>query len=267
MRFLPGILTFALGWMVALSARTWTPADGSPSFEAELVSFRHGTVILQMTDGSKTLRQIDTLSPADRDFIRAQFPAGDARETAGPTTDYSASGSPAPATSSPAPAAPATPSPGQGASPKPAAPLPHLANVKIGDFPPDLTLYPQGQPEGFALRDRRGKPILLTFWNPRETSSQQIMQFIVTLHKKYEPLGLQVFSVGREANRPSLKQMEKQLGITWPSAQDRNGSIAKTWGLRFYPTLVFIDPTGRVVRDNLQPGEVEALLRPYFGSK
>ena len=68
------VMTTTLGAGM-ISARTWTSADGSKVFKAELIGFEDGQVTVQSSDGKKLTLNIGLLCAADQEFIKSDSSA------------------------------------------------------------------------------------------------------------------------------------------------------------------------------------------------
>lgn len=78
MKLLPALSLFAILAFVPLASaaesREWKTADGSKTIQAEYVSSRDGKVTIRRSDDHKIFTiALDTLSPADRDWVAKQL--------------------------------------------------------------------------------------------------------------------------------------------------------------------------------------------------
>lgn len=62
---------FGLG-VGSLQARTWTSADGSKTFEAQLVELKDGLVTVKMSSGRQMTFKESVLSSADQAFLKEE---------------------------------------------------------------------------------------------------------------------------------------------------------------------------------------------------
>ncbi len=70
MKSLFAILIASLIITVNLSAREWTSADGSRTFQGELTGFQDGKVKVRRSDGKSLVFDIELLSESDQQFIK-----------------------------------------------------------------------------------------------------------------------------------------------------------------------------------------------------
>ncbi len=67
------LLLLAVVGSSPLEARKWLTVDGQ-EYEADLVRFKNGIVILKVAGGGNTMLGIEKLSPDDQEFVREKFP-------------------------------------------------------------------------------------------------------------------------------------------------------------------------------------------------
>ena len=92
-----------------------------------------------------------------------------------------------------------------------------------------------------------------------------------TLVKRLEGKPFALLGVNLDNTREEQKKSEEKNQITWRSFFDgRTGPIAKTWNIRFLPTIYVLDDKGVIrykgVRDQEMDKAVDALLKEV-GSK
>lgn len=251
------LVLFSLSLVFTCLAETWTLREGQ-TLEAELLSYRRGTVILQKPGGGKLLYQIDRFVEADQERIRMAFPEEAVPEKkADPKPENKA-----PATPHVNPEKPLA-IPEKESKP----PLPHLLNTSIGERPPPFQFYPQGEPDPLELEDYRGNLVLVHFWSPRSSVSMESLPYLVKLQEAYGSLGLKFVSIAIEPNRAVMNNVEQQVGLTWPAAIDRSQKISNAWGIQMLPTFALIDQNGFIVSDNARVSEIEGVIRGYLGLK
>jgi hypothetical protein len=50
----------------------------------------------------------------------------------------------------------------------------------------------------------------------------------------------------QSGNTDRVAQVQRQRGMAWPTAVDRQGTLSRSWGVRAVPALVVIDAQGQV---------------------
>ncbi len=71
MKILFAIFIISLTIPAGLSAREWTSADGSRTFQGELISFKDGKVKVRRSDGKNLVFSIELLSESDQQFVKS----------------------------------------------------------------------------------------------------------------------------------------------------------------------------------------------------
>jgi thiol-disulfide isomerase/thioredoxin len=133
--------------------------------------------------------------------------------------------------------------------------------LRVGDVLPDFSFVDlQGRPR--HLSDARGKFVLLDFWGTWCGPCIAEMPYLKAAYDKYRSRGLEI--IGMDSERPNVTPKDFAAGlerlsafvadheIPWIEARDE--SIKALYEQRFvirgWPTLVLIDPDGRIVSAN-----------------
>jgi peroxiredoxin len=129
-----------------------------------------------------------------------------------------------------------------------AAPAPRSAPLRLtvspGDRAPDGEFH-DDRGQLVALHRLRGRRLLLNFW---QSWSAPSLNELRRLQTRPDPGGgerpLVVALHGGRQNY--LQQIRKELGLTFLLAQDVEQQVARSYGVRCWPSTVCIDPAGRV---------------------
>jgi DNA-binding beta-propeller fold protein YncE len=120
--------------------------------------------------------------------------------------------------------------------------------VRAPEFPAGLDWF--GSPP-LRLADLRGKIMLLDFWTSGCINCIHILPGLHRLHEAF-PDRLQIvgvhtpkFSAEKDPDRLALAV--QRLGIEHPVVSDPDYAVWQAFAVDAWPTLVFIDPRGRVV--------------------
>ena len=116
------------------------------------------------------------------------------------------------------------------------------------EFPADLEWINVAKP--LKLADLRGKIVLLDFWTACSVNCMHIAADLASLEQKY-PRELVVIGVHSakfyaERDTENLRQSVLRLGIEHPVVNDSRMAVWREYGANAWPTLVLIDPEGRV---------------------
>jgi thiol-disulfide isomerase/thioredoxin len=102
-----------------------------------------------------------------------------------------------------------------------------------------------------SLKELRGKVVLLDFWTYGCINCYHILPSLEKLKKDFSNklviIGVQSAKFSSSGKVQNLRQAVQRWGITHPVVNDKNYKIWKEYGIQAWPTLVLIDPTGKVV--------------------
>jgi peroxiredoxin len=146
-----------------------------------------------------------------------------------------------------------------------------VTNVKVGDMAPEITMTsPDG--EVLKLTQLKGKVVLLDFWaswcRPCRLDNPHVRHVYHTFKDKLftNGDGFAVFSVSldRQGGMDAWKGAIAKDSLDWKwhvgAVGDGNNTAANTYGVRFIPTNVVIDGTGRIIAMDLHGPALDQLL-------
>lgn len=117
------------------------------------------------------------------------------------------------------------------------------------DFPEGLEWLNTERP--LSLRDLRGKIVLLDFWTYCCINCMHILPDLKRLEKKYERelvvIGVHSAKFFTEQESRNIRQAILRYEIEHPVVNDNQMRIWELYGVRAWPTLVLIDPQGKIV--------------------
>ncbi|MCK6620502.1 MAG: TlpA family protein disulfide reductase [Calditrichaceae bacterium] len=118
----------------------------------------------------------------------------------------------------------------------------------VGTPAPDFSLKTIGNQTQIALKDYRGKAVLLDFWaswcGPCKASLPQLQK----LEAEYP--GLKVLAVSIDDERKNALEFMKRLNLDLTALYDENKKVAETYRVEAMPSALLIDRQG-VVRYTL----------------
>jgi cytochrome c biogenesis protein CcmG/thiol:disulfide interchange protein DsbE len=99
----------------------------------------------------------------------------------------------------------------------------------------------------FHLRDHRGKPVVLLFWN---TSCQVCKREMVELEKLRSTIGAERVIMATILSDPEnidlARRMVQGLKTSYPTLLDRGGRITSGLKIDTFPTTMVITPDGKI---------------------
>jgi thiol-disulfide isomerase/thioredoxin len=112
----------------------------------------------------------------------------------------------------------------------------------------------------------QGKVVLLEFWTYSCINCLRTLPYVRAWADKYRDLGFVVIGVhtpefGFEHMPANVERAANQLGITFPVAVDSRRAIWEALGVQGWPSLYFLDATGRVRERQVGEGGYEQAER------
>ncbi|MCW3805542.1 TlpA disulfide reductase family protein [Plebeiibacterium marinum] len=117
---------------------------------------------------------------------------------------------------------------------------------------PDFTLKdPQGN--DISLSSYKGKVVLVDFWASWCRPCRASFPHLMSLYKKYKPMGFEIIGVSNDSNRDKWRKAIKDDGITWVQTVDefpekyRPARVATLYAIPYLPTTFLIDRDGVII--------------------
>lgn len=142
-------------------------------------------------------------------------------------------------------------------------------NPREGFTAPDFTLDLLGGGQ-ITLSDLRGKPVVLNIWATWCPPCREEMPAIEKVNRSYKELGLVIIGVNltSQDSEQAVSAFVQELGLTFPIALDRDGSVGDRYRPLGLPTTYFIDSQGMIqsvvvggpMSESLIQSKIEALF-------
>jgi peroxiredoxin len=127
-------------------------------------------------------------------------------------------------------------------------------------------------PDGKTIRlaDYRGKVVFLNFWATWCAPCRDEMPAMQRLYQKYRDRGLVVLAVSLDSETSGVAPFVKQLGVSFPIAQDLTWTVAERYRVNRLPSSFLVDRQGTLVALAIGPRDwdttpahavMESLLR------
>jgi DNA-binding beta-propeller fold protein YncE len=121
--------------------------------------------------------------------------------------------------------------------------------VPAPDLEGGVAWFNTGKP--LKMKDLRGKIVLLDFWTLCCINCMHIMPELTKLEKKYPNqlvvIGVHSAKFENEKDSESIRKAISRYELTHPVVNDAEKKIWSAYGANWWPSLVLIDPEGRVV--------------------
>lgn len=118
---------------------------------------------------------------------------------------------------------------------------------------PDIELPPLGGGPKRALKDWRGKVVVLNYWASWCEPCREESPLLERWHQRISKhdatvLGVDVLDVTSDA-----EDFIEEFGLTYPQLRDQDGSSQEEFGVIAYPETFVIDREGRIVATRRGP--------------
>lgn len=111
----------------------------------------------------------------------------------------------------------------------------------------------EGRP--WSLQALRGRPVVLNFWASWCEPCRAEMPSLDLMALKYEREGLAVLTINFKDGAQTVRRFLDAVPLSLPVLMDRDGAVAKAWGVNVFPTTLLISRRGAPV--GIVRGEVE----------
>jgi peroxiredoxin len=120
------------------------------------------------------------------------------------------------------------------------------SSISIGDRAPDFSLRSLAG-KNLRLSEYRSEVVVLNFWASWCNKCRDAMPVLNSIHQQYQPEGLQVFSIGIDADLKKAIDFTTDIGIAFPVMLDNeNKTVSRMYELGTMPLTLVIDREGNV---------------------
>ncbi|MFT2010807.1 thioredoxin-like domain-containing protein [Pontibacter sp. 13R65] len=119
----------------------------------------------------------------------------------------------------------------------------------------------------WSIRDFRGKIVLLDFWTFGCINCQHIVPDLRRLEQEFADvlvvIGVHSAKFDAEKSNETILQAIRKFGVEHPVVNDADYYLWNQYGIRAWPTVVLIDPNGKVIGQHAGEGVYEK-VQPYI---
>ncbi len=138
--------------------------------------------------------------------------------------------------------------------------------VNAPEFPTDLDWLNTGRP--LSIKELRGKAILLDFWTYCCINCMHVLPDLKRLEHKYAAelvvIGVHSAKFLAERQTENIRQAILRYGIEHPVINDHEMRVWQEYAARAWPTLILIDPRGKIIGSHSGEGVFE-VFDPVIG--
>jgi len=99
----------------------------------------------------------------------------------------------------------------------------------------------------WSLDQLQGKAVVVNFWATWCAPCLEELPSLQTLHEFSRDSDVVVLTVNVKDPLSRIQQFVSRNGFTFPVVYDRQGSTARSWAVKVFPSTVLISPQGRPV--------------------
>jgi TonB family protein len=103
----------------------------------------------------------------------------------------------------------------------------------------------------YSLSSLKGKTVLLDFWASWCAPCRAAMPALEALNSKYKDRGLVILGIDVGENRQTVEAFLKSTPFSYPAILGTESEIANLFQVTGYPTFVLIDPSGKIVANQM----------------
>lgn len=139
---------------------------------------------------------------------------------------------------------------------------PSASTVAVGSMAPDFTL-PDVNGNNFSLSSLKGKYVLVDFWASWCGPCRQENPNVLAAYNKYKNKNFTILGVSLDKTKDAWMQAIQQDGLSWQHISDLkfwSSAVVELYGINGIPYNVLLDPTGKIIADNLRGSELDSKL-------
>lgn len=139
--------------------------------------------------------------------------------------------------------------------------------VKAGRVAPDFKMKTVDG-KNFKLSKLRGKYVVLDFWASWCPDCRRDIPEMQRMYERFSAKGVEFVGVSFDTDAQKWKDALQKYGIRWTQVSElvkfHDTQISKTYGVKWIPSMVLIDPKGKVVLSTVLWPKLERKLTELF---
>lgn len=135
--------------------------------------------------------------------------------------------------------------------------------VKSGSVAPYFRMK-TAEGKTLSLNQYKGRYVLLDFWASWCPDCRKDIPNVVRMYRKFHPQGVDFIGISMDTNAEAWKKAIAQYGLTYPQVSElvkfHDTKIAALYGVKWIPSMVLIDPQGKVLLSTVLSYKMERTL-------
>lgn len=135
--------------------------------------------------------------------------------------------------------------------------------VKSGSVAPYFGMK-TAEGKTLSLNQYKGRYVLLDFWASWCPDCRKDIPNVVRMYRKFHPQGVDFIGISMDTNAEAWKKAIAQYGLTYPQVSElvkfHDTKIAALYGVKWIPSMVLIDPQGKVLLSTVLSYKMERTL-------
>ena len=123
----------------------------------------------------------------------------------------------------------------------------------------------------FRLSSLSGRPVIVHYWATWCEPCKQDMKLLKRLRSAFAREGLQIVGVNVDGRREDTVAFLRSGAMNWTQLYEEGGlessPLANRLGVQTLPTMLVIDPSGKVANNNARSADLEAILTKMLRKK
>ncbi len=133
--------------------------------------------------------------------------------------------------------------------------------VSVGQQFPDFEGEDLLSGEKIALKQFRGKVVLIDFWATWCGPCVGEIPNVKKAYNRYHKQGFEIISISLDHDKEDCERFVKRQKMTWHHIFDGRGRLAARYGVRGIPAMYLLGKDGKVVSDNARGGRLEPAIK------
>lgn len=143
--------------------------------------------------------------------------------------------------------------------------------IQPGTTAPDFKMQTvEGQAFQFSTY-AKGKTVVLDFWASWCPDCRKDAPEVVRMYQAYRQSGLEFLGVSMDTDAEAWKNAIEKYGIEYPQVSElkkfKETDISKAYGVKWIPSMVVVDPDGKVVLSTVMIEKVDKYLKDLTTGK